>query len=103
MIGPHSSHPRKAYPPDLAVCWEKLTPRERQVAELTAQGYEEREIAALLGIASGSVAAHRANIAAKIPGGGTSQSKIARLYAAWAGASTEGRDPRWSPGRGQTP
>ena len=42
--------------------WEKLTARERQVAELLCQGAQDNEIAIRLGITRRTVKAHVSNI-----------------------------------------
>jgi DNA-binding NarL/FixJ family response regulator len=47
-------------PPDADA--EKLTPRERQILQLIAQGHSNKEIAALLGLSPNTVSAHRANL-----------------------------------------
>jgi DNA-binding NarL/FixJ family response regulator len=39
-----------------------LTPRERQILQLIAQGQSNKEIAALLGLSPNTVSAHRANL-----------------------------------------
>jgi DNA-binding NarL/FixJ family response regulator len=41
---------------------EKLTPRERQILQLIAQGHSNKEIAVLLGLSPNTVSAHRANL-----------------------------------------
>jgi len=41
---------------------EKLTPRERQILQLIAQGHSNKDIAALLGLSPNTVSAHRANL-----------------------------------------
>jgi DNA-binding NarL/FixJ family response regulator len=41
---------------------DKLTPRERQILQLIAQGHSNKEIAALLGLSPNTVSAHRANL-----------------------------------------
>ena len=43
-----------------------LTPREREVLELMAQGYESIQIAAVLGTATRTVESHRRHIFAKV-------------------------------------
>ncbi len=42
--------------------FDKLTPREKQVLQLVAEGNSNREIAAILNISSNTVAVHRANL-----------------------------------------
>jgi len=42
--------------------FDKLTPREKQVLQLVAEGNSNKEIAALLNISSNTVAVHRANL-----------------------------------------
>ena len=46
--------------------YEPLTPREREVIQLVAEGRANKQIAALLGIAVRTVEAHRANIMRKL-------------------------------------
>jgi len=46
--------------------WETLTPRERQVLKLIAEGYKSKGIADLLCISEKTVAKHRANIMTKL-------------------------------------
>jgi len=41
---------------------DRLTPRERQILQLIAQGNSNKEIAALLGLSPNTVSAHRANL-----------------------------------------
>jgi DNA-binding NarL/FixJ family response regulator len=41
---------------------ERLTPRERQVLQLIAQGHSNKEIASLLQLSPNTVSAHRANL-----------------------------------------
>jgi len=45
---------------------ERLTPREREVLQLVAEGHTNREIAQLLGCAPKTVDAHRTNLMAKL-------------------------------------
>ena len=49
-----------------ASSWEMLTPREREILKLIAEGYKNREIAELLCISPKTVATHRANIMKKV-------------------------------------
>ena len=42
--------------------YERLTPRERQILQLIAQGKSNKEIAALLGLSVNTVSVHRANL-----------------------------------------
>lgn len=86
--GPNEAH--KAYPEEFKNVWQRLTRREKEVAELTARGLKQRRIASALHIKPGTVAKHRNAVASKIPGAGTPQSRIARAYAVMCGASTEG-------------
>ena len=44
--------------PELA----KLTPRERQILQLIAQGHSNKDVATLLGLSPNTVSAHRANL-----------------------------------------
>ena len=45
---------------------EKLTPREREVLQLVAEGHTNREISSLLGVSPKTVDAHRTNLMAKL-------------------------------------
>jgi DNA-binding NarL/FixJ family response regulator len=45
---------------------ERLTPREREVLKLVAEGYTNREIAQLLGVSPKTVDTHRTNLMAKL-------------------------------------
>ena len=45
---------------------EQLTPREREVLQLVAEGHTNREIAARLGVSPKTVDAHRTNLMAKL-------------------------------------
>jgi DNA-binding NarL/FixJ family response regulator len=51
-----------AAPPPSDADLDKLTPRERQILQLIAQGHSNKEIAALLGLSPNTVSAHRANL-----------------------------------------
>ena len=51
---------------DLTSPWDSLTPRERQVLKLIAEGYKNREIADFLCISVKTVAKHRANTMKKL-------------------------------------
>jgi DNA-binding NarL/FixJ family response regulator len=42
--------------------YERLTPRERQILQLIAQGHSNKEIAAMLGLSVNTVSVHRANL-----------------------------------------
>ena len=46
--------------------WETLTPRERQVLKLIAEGYKSKEIADVLCISEETVAKHRTHIMSKL-------------------------------------
>ena len=46
--------------------WKSLTPREKQVLKLVAEGYKNKEIADFLCISVKTVAKHRSNIMAKL-------------------------------------
>jgi DNA-binding NarL/FixJ family response regulator len=46
--------------------WESLTPRERQVLKLIAEGYKSREIGEFLCISEKTVAKHRSNLMSKL-------------------------------------
>jgi DNA-binding NarL/FixJ family response regulator len=45
---------------------ERITPREREVLQLSAEGHTTRSIAGLLGLSSKTVEHHRANLMAKL-------------------------------------
>lgn len=69
--------------------WRRLTPRQRQVVELTAQGFEVPKIATILSIKPGTIRRHRANAVTTIEryapsggGEGGALAKLARTYAA---------------------
>jgi DNA-binding NarL/FixJ family response regulator len=44
----------------------RLTPREREIAQLLAEGRTNKEVAAVLGISAKTVETHRANIMLKL-------------------------------------
>lgn len=46
--------------------WDSVTPRERAVMKLIAEGHRNREIAELLGISAKTVEKHRANLMGKL-------------------------------------
>jgi DNA-binding NarL/FixJ family response regulator len=46
--------------------WDTVTPREREVLKLVAEGHRNREIAALLGISAKTVETHRTRLMAKL-------------------------------------
>jgi len=46
--------------------WDTVTPRERAVMKLIAEGHKNREIAGLLGISAKTVEKHRANLMGKL-------------------------------------
>jgi len=46
--------------------WDTMTPREREILKLIAEGYKNREIAELLHISMKTAATHRANIMKKL-------------------------------------
>jgi FixJ family two-component response regulator len=54
-----------------------LTPREREVCQLVAEGLTSREIAARLGMAESTVSLHRAHVMAKLQAG--SVAEVVRL------------------------
>lgn len=54
--------PGVAAPPPQKEPHDRLTPREKQVLQLIAQGRSNKEIAALLGLSANTVAVHRANL-----------------------------------------
>ncbi len=53
-------------PADPSIAFEQLTPREREIAHLAAQGYTNKEIAAQLVIAQDTVKTHMRNILTKL-------------------------------------
>lgn len=57
---------------------ESLTPRERQILELVAQGFTTRQIADALSLSHRTVDTHRAAIGTKL--GTTSQAELTRLW-----------------------
>ncbi len=58
VIGPGVLTANREPDPD----YERLTPREKQILELIAQGNSNKEIAALLGLSVNTVSVHRANL-----------------------------------------
>jgi NarL family two-component system response regulator LiaR len=46
--------------------YDRLTPRERQILELAAQGKSNKIIAGLLQVSENTVAVHRANLMAEL-------------------------------------
>ena len=46
--------------------WSKLTPREREIIQLLAEGKSNKEVATILGISAKTVETHRANIMVKL-------------------------------------
>ncbi len=62
VMGPGVLAPAGAPDPD----YERLSPREKQVLELAAQGRNNKAIAALLGVSENTVSVHRANIMAEL-------------------------------------
>lgn len=46
--------------------YERLTPREKQILELVAQGKSNKDIAALLNVSENTVSVHRANVMAEL-------------------------------------
>jgi DNA-binding NarL/FixJ family response regulator len=58
--------PRSGAAPVAAAALARLTPRERQVLRLVAQGLNNAEIARGLGLRPGTVKAHFAHITAKL-------------------------------------
>lgn len=61
-----------------------LTPRERQVLDLVAQGFSTRQIADALDLSSRTIDTHRAAVGAKL--GTTSQAELTRLWLESKGA-----------------
>jgi DNA-binding NarL/FixJ family response regulator len=58
VIGPGVLAGKNEPDPD----YERLTPREKQILELIAQGHSNKEIALLLGLSANTVSVHRANL-----------------------------------------
>ncbi|HTU76415.1 MAG TPA: LuxR C-terminal-related transcriptional regulator [Trebonia sp.] len=71
--------------------WEQLTPRERQVAALVAQGMTNREIAARLVVSKRTIDAHVEHILAKL--GFSSRVQVAALAAVPASRPGEATSP----------
>ena len=46
--------------------WDTLTPREREILKLIAEGYKNKEIADLVCISAKTVATHRSNLMKKL-------------------------------------
>jgi two-component system, NarL family, response regulator NreC len=46
--------------------YERLTPREKQILEMVAQGKSNKVIADLLGLSENTVSVHRANLMAEL-------------------------------------
>jgi DNA-binding NarL/FixJ family response regulator len=62
VIGPGVIHAQRAPDPQ----YDRLTPREKQVLELAAQGKSNKIIAGLLKVSENTVAVHRANLMAEL-------------------------------------
>jgi DNA-binding NarL/FixJ family response regulator len=62
VIGPGVLCPTRAPDPQ----YDRLTPREKQILELAAQGKSNKDIAALLLVSENTVAVHRANVMAEL-------------------------------------
>ncbi len=58
VIGPGVLTPHREPDPD----YERLTPREKQILELIAQGNSNKEIAGILNLSVNTVSVHRANL-----------------------------------------
>jgi DNA-binding NarL/FixJ family response regulator len=58
VIGPGILTASRGPDPD----YDRLTPREKQILELIAQGHSNKEIAALLSLSVNTVSVHRANL-----------------------------------------
>jgi DNA-binding NarL/FixJ family response regulator len=58
VIGPGVLAPHREPDPD----YERLTPREKQILELIAQGNSNKEIAGILNLSVNTVSVHRANL-----------------------------------------
>jgi len=82
FLSPHidrrlvEEHLRKAAASTRAGTYEPLSPREREVLQLVAEGRLNKQIALTLGIAERTVEAHRANIMRKL--GLTNQAGLVR-------------------------
>jgi DNA-binding CsgD family transcriptional regulator len=77
-----------AFPPEWAAIWDRLTPRQREVAEEHARGAQTKEIAAKLKISKRQVERHIYNAAAKFPANWRPGAKLFAAYAVRHGAST---------------
>jgi DNA-binding NarL/FixJ family response regulator len=62
VIGPGVRAPTRAPDPR----YDRLTPREKQILELAAQGQSNKTIAALLHLSENTVAVHRVNLMAEL-------------------------------------
>ena len=62
VIGPGVLAPSRAPDPQ----YDRLTPREKQILELVAQGKSNKTIAALLNLSENTVAVHRTNLMAEL-------------------------------------
>ena len=62
VIGPGVLAPSGEPDPD----YERLTPREKQILELVAQGKSNKQIASLLNVSENTVSVHRANLMAEL-------------------------------------
>jgi DNA-binding NarL/FixJ family response regulator len=62
VIGPGVIHAKREPDPQ----YDRLTPREKQVLELAAQGKSNKIIAGLLHVSENTVAVHRANLMAEL-------------------------------------
>jgi len=62
VIGPGVLAPHREPDPD----YERLTPREKQILELIAQGNSNKEIAGILTLSVNTVSVHRANLMAAL-------------------------------------
>ena len=58
----------------------QLTDREDQIARLLSLGYQHKSIGHTVGISPGTVSAHVARIAARIPGNGNPTVKVTVWY-----------------------
>jgi DNA-binding NarL/FixJ family response regulator len=56
-----------------------LSPREREVVDLVAQGMMQKQIADRLGIAPGTVSVYVSRVGRKLPGADTPMRKILRF------------------------
>lgn len=66
LLGGYGQEKEPAALPEQALNGERLTPREREIVQLLAEGRTSKEIATLLKISSKTAETHRANIMRKL-------------------------------------